>query len=62
MKTAYSRQQTIGLQQEPWRAANVGRPPRQMPIIYWPSWDLIIASTCLFTASRLNEAGSCIGG
>lgn len=29
---------------------------------HWPSWCLIIASTCFLTASRLNEAGSCIGG
>ena len=27
-----------------------------------PWWALIISSICFFTASRLNEAGSCIGG
>jgi hypothetical protein len=29
---------------------------------YWPSWALIIVSICFLTASRLKEAGSCIGG
>ena len=29
---------------------------------YCPSWALIISSTWAFTASRLNEAGACIGG
>src|SRR5262249_48175813 len=31
-------------------------------VLYWPPWALIISSICFFTASRLNEAGSCIGG
>ena len=29
---------------------------------YPPSWSLIISWTFFFTASRLKEAGSCIGG
>src|SRR5262245_11217634 len=29
---------------------------------YWPACDFIVSSICLFTASRLNDAGSCIGG
>src|SRR5262249_53973959 len=37
------------------------RPPCRR-YVYCPEWLLIISSTCFFTASRLNEAGSCIGG
>ena len=45
---------------------NGGRPQwaarSELSADYCPSWDFIIASICFFTASRLNEAGSCIGG
>jgi hypothetical protein len=43
------------------RAALADR-PLWKSAVYCPSWDFIIASICFFTASRLNDAGSCIGG
>jgi hypothetical protein len=38
------------------------RAPDQGILRYWPWWCSIIACTFSFTASRLNEAGFCIGG
>ena len=38
------------------------RPWLQRPTGYCPEWALIFSSISLFTASRLNEAGACIGG
>src|SRR5262245_50184134 len=51
------------------RFSNTGDPERAPrvgcslgAVHYWPPCALIVSSICFFTASRLNEAGSCIGG
>jgi DNA-binding transcriptional LysR family regulator len=44
-------------------AGALDRAPAATPCVsYCPSCALITSSTCLFTASRLNDAGACIGG
>ena len=36
--------------------------PAASPVDYCPLWLLMASSTFFLIASRLNEAGSCIGG